>query len=148
MSTLTISFCRSGTEEEYSKQNQLLQDISSCMRDLNAIRVTQAQERAAQVKKSEDDKHKREEMRQAAMEVLSSKFTDFYNHSLHCYYFNLIFLFQSLIEKKKMSSRGIIFCLFIPVSICGYRCQYRRRLETDRGFAVRHLIQISIHRCR
>ena len=77
MSTPTISFCRSGPKEEYSQLNQLLEDISSYMRDLNAIRATQAQERAAQAKKSEDDKRKVEEMRQAAMEVLLSKFADF-----------------------------------------------------------------------
>ena len=77
MSTLAISFCRSGIEEKYFELNQLLEDISSYVRDLNAIRATQAQERVAQVKKSEDDKHKGEEMWQAAMEVLLSKFADF-----------------------------------------------------------------------
>lgn len=89
------------------------------MRDLNAIRATQAQERAPKVKKNEDDKHKGEEMRQAAMEVLSSKFADFTS----------VLLFPTPISlsithrKEEVSSRGTIFYLFISVNICGWRCQ-------------------------
>ena len=65
--------CRSGTEEEYSELSQLLKDISSYMRDLNALKVTQAKEKAAQLKKAQEDKRKAEEMRLAAMEGISSE---------------------------------------------------------------------------
>jgi len=65
--------CRSGTEEEYSELHQLLEDISSYLRDFNTIRAAQAAERAAQLKKAEEDKRKGEEMRRAAMEGISSE---------------------------------------------------------------------------
>lgn len=65
--------CRSGTEEEFTELHQLLEDISSYMKDLSAIRAVQATEKAAQLKKAEEDKRKGEEMRRAAMEGISSE---------------------------------------------------------------------------
>ena len=65
---------RSGTEEEYTELHQLLEDISSYIRDLSAIQSVQAAERAANRKKIEEDKRKGEEMRRAAMEGIGSKF--------------------------------------------------------------------------
>lgn len=51
--------CRSGTEE-YSELHQLLEVISSYLRDFNTIRAAEAAERAAQSKKAEEDKCKGE----------------------------------------------------------------------------------------
>ena len=65
--------CRSGTEEEFTELHQLLEDISSYMKDLSAIRAVQATEKAALQKKIEEDKRKGEEMRRAAMEGISSE---------------------------------------------------------------------------
>ena len=56
------SSCSSGTEEEYSELYQFLEDISSHMRDFRAIRAAQAEERAALLKKAEEDKRKAVEM--------------------------------------------------------------------------------------
>ena len=64
----------SGTEEEYGELSQLLEDISSYLRDIRTIQATQAEERAAQLKKCEMEKRKAEEMRYAAMERMLSKF--------------------------------------------------------------------------
>ena len=64
----------SGTEEEYGELSQLLEDISSYLRDIRTIQATQAEERAAQLKKCEMEKRKAEEMRYAAMERMLSEF--------------------------------------------------------------------------
>lgn len=75
MFTACYSFsskCSSGTEEEYSELHQLLEDISSYMKDFRAMRAAQAEERAALLIKAEEDKRKAEEMRRAAMEGMSS----------------------------------------------------------------------------
>ena len=50
---------------------QLLEDISSYMKDFTALRAAQVLERAAQLKKAHEDKQKGEEMRRAAMEGIS-----------------------------------------------------------------------------
>ena len=63
--------CRSGTEEEYTELNQLLEDISSYMKDFTALRAAQVAKRAVQLKKAQEDKQKGEEMRRAAMEGIS-----------------------------------------------------------------------------
>lgn len=60
---------RSGTEEEYTELQQLLEDISSYLRDVEAAKVAQ---KAANKKKDEDDKRKGEQMRKAAMEGIAS----------------------------------------------------------------------------
>lgn len=65
-------YCSSGTEEEYTELHQLLEDISSYMKDFQAIRALQAEEKAAQLRKVQTDKRKAEEMRHAAMEGMSS----------------------------------------------------------------------------
>ena len=71
-----LMFCyyRSGTEEEYSELQQLMGDISSYLRDLNAVKVAQAAQKEGQVKKAEEDKRKEEEMRRIAMEGSRSMF--------------------------------------------------------------------------
>lgn len=60
---------RSGTEEEYTELQQLLQDIEVYTRDIAAVRDHQKE---SSRKKDEEDKKKGEEMRKAAMEGLSS----------------------------------------------------------------------------
>ena len=67
--TMSISCLRSGTEEEYTELQQLLEDISSYLRDVVAAKVAQ---KAANKKKDEDDKRKGEQMRRAAMEGIAS----------------------------------------------------------------------------
>ena len=62
---------RSGTEEEYTELQQLLEDISSYLRDFVAAKAAQ---KAANKKKDEDDKRKGEEMRRAAMEGIASMY--------------------------------------------------------------------------
>ena len=57
---------RSGTEEEYDELSQLLEDISSYMRDFEELK--------AKKKKEADDKRKAEDMRRAAMEGMASMF--------------------------------------------------------------------------
>ena len=66
------STCSSGTEEDYSELHQLLEDMSSYMRDFRAIGAVQVEEREALLLKAELDKQKAEEMRYAAMEGMSS----------------------------------------------------------------------------
>ena len=66
------NWCRSGTEEEYTDLHQLLEDIHSYVQDFNALKVTQMAQKAAHLKKLEDDKRKGEEMRRAAMEGIGS----------------------------------------------------------------------------
>ena len=56
-------------EEEYSELSQLLEDISSDSRD---VAVLQMKEKEVK-KKEQSDKRKGEEVRKAAMELLSSK---------------------------------------------------------------------------
>ena len=63
--------CRSGTEE-YTELHQLLEDISSYTQDLSASRAAQATIKAAQLKKAEN-KRKGLEIRQAAMEGITSE---------------------------------------------------------------------------
>lgn len=65
---LHTSLHRHGTEEEYSELTQLLEDISSYLRD----RVHQ-KNKGKESKKECEDKMKTEEMRKAAMEGMSSK---------------------------------------------------------------------------
>ena len=64
--------CSSGTEEEYSELQQLLEDISTYLKDFQALRALQAEEKAAQIRKALADKRKGEAMRRAAMKGMSS----------------------------------------------------------------------------
>ena len=57
-------FTRSGTEEEFTELNQLLEDISVYMRDFAS---GQEQQKCEAKQKGEDDRRKGEEMRRAAM---------------------------------------------------------------------------------
>ena len=62
---------RSGTEEEYTELQQLLEDISAYNTDFQAHRE---EEQKLAVLKKTDDKKRSEEMRKAAMEGMSSMF--------------------------------------------------------------------------
>ena len=62
---------RFGTEEEYDELSQLLEDISSYMRDFEELK---AKEKDEKKKKEADDKRKAEDMRRAAMEGMASMF--------------------------------------------------------------------------
>lgn len=70
---IIIFLCSSGTEEEYSELQELLEDVSSYLRDLEDIRAAEAEVKAAKLRKIEADKQKGEEMRRAAMEGMPSK---------------------------------------------------------------------------
>ena len=61
---------RSGTEEEFTALQQLLEDIAQYMHDMAALKESQ---KAAKKRKAEEEKRKGEVMRQAAMERLSSR---------------------------------------------------------------------------
>lgn len=50
-----------------------MEDILSYMKDLTVVRMDLAQEKAAQMKKAEEDKLRSEEMRKSAMEGLTSE---------------------------------------------------------------------------
>ena len=63
---------RSGTEEEYTCLHKLLQDIASYQEDF-AKKVSE--KKSADEEKKQEDKRKGEEMRNAAMNRLSSKFS-------------------------------------------------------------------------
>ena len=54
--------CRSGSEEDFSELNQLLEDINVYMRDLAVVQV----DKKCDARRKEDRK-RGEEMRQAAM---------------------------------------------------------------------------------
>ena len=62
----------------------MLEDISSYMRDFNAIRIARAAQKDAQLKKAEDDKQKGEEMRRAAMEGVSASQLIVYSYMCTC----------------------------------------------------------------
>ena len=68
--TLLYVLCRSGTEEEYTALQQLLEDIVQYMHDMAGLKENQ---KAAKKRKAEEEKRKGEVMRQAAMERLSSR---------------------------------------------------------------------------
>lgn len=59
--------CRSGTEEDFGELQQLLEDISTYMKDFEALKAAQAAQKVVAQKKVEDDKQRGEEMRKAAM---------------------------------------------------------------------------------
>ena len=65
-----ISLNSSGTEEQYSELCQLLEDISSYLRDLA---IQHKKDKAEKKKKDLEDKMKAQDMRKAAMEGISSK---------------------------------------------------------------------------
>ena len=60
---------RSGTDEEYNELSQLLKDIKCYMHDFEQQKAT---EKSRSDGKKEKDKRKGEEMRNAAMECMSS----------------------------------------------------------------------------
>lgn len=62
---------RSGTEEEYGELTQLLEDISTHMRDFEELK---AKEKDKKKKKEAVDKSKAEEMSRAASEGMASMF--------------------------------------------------------------------------
>ena len=70
---------RSGTEEEYSELSQLLEDILLYRRDMADLKAREKEERK---KKERGDKQQGLEMRQAAMQGMSSKFLRF--RSMFC----------------------------------------------------------------
>ena len=62
-----------------------MEDISSYLRDLNAVKVARAAQKEGQVKKAEEDKRKEEEMRRIAMEGSRSMFiVNTYSCVLEC----------------------------------------------------------------
>ena len=62
-----------------------MEDISSYLRDLNAVKVARAAQKEGQVKKAEEDKRKGEEMRRIAMEGSRSMFiVNTYSCVLEC----------------------------------------------------------------
>ena len=63
---------RSGTEEEYSELTQLLEDISTHMKEFDELKERDKDEKKK--KKEAEDKSKAEEMRKAAMEGIASMF--------------------------------------------------------------------------
>ena len=65
---------RSGTEEQYTALQQLLEDISQYMKDFAAARELQ---KGVMKKKVNEDKKKGEEMRKAAMEGQASMYVYF-----------------------------------------------------------------------
>lgn len=67
--TLSL-FLRSGTEEEFSELTQLLEDITSYIRDHSPDKSKQKERKA---KKEEEDRKKGLAIRDAAMETHSSK---------------------------------------------------------------------------
>ena len=113
--------CRSGTEEEYSELHQLLEDISSYLKDFNAVRVAQAAERASQLKKAEEDKRKGEEMRRAAMEGRSSESTDcfMFNSLCVCLSSLLDLLYREETIRRKSSNTTKFRKVLYP--FCGIR---------------------------
>lgn len=76
---------RSGSEEEYSELNQLLEDIATYRRDMHELKTKQTEEKEQKKRKEMEDKKKGLEMRQAAIEGMSSKllmdYSDFYPHT-------------------------------------------------------------------
>ena len=62
---------RSGTEEEYCELTQLLEDISTYMRDFEEVKE---RDKNVKKKKEAEDKSKAEEIRRAAMEGMASTF--------------------------------------------------------------------------
>ena len=70
---------RSVTEEEYSELSQLLEDILLYRRDMADLKAREKEERK---KKERGDKQQGLEMRQAAMQGMSSKFLRF--RSMFC----------------------------------------------------------------
>ena len=80
--------CWSRTEEDYNELIQLLEDIHAYQRDVLTVLN---KERADIKKKEREDKECEEEMRMAAMEMLSGKLmnlsfhvTGFHIHHLFC----------------------------------------------------------------
>ena len=65
-----MKFLRSGTEEEYSQLQELLQDIISYREDMQLLKE---QEKEAKKTKVEEEKQKGLEMRRSAMEGMSSE---------------------------------------------------------------------------
>lgn len=65
------SFASSGTEEEYTELHQLLEDITTYLKDAAELKKERSDMRR---KKEAEDKRKGEEMRKAAMESLAGKF--------------------------------------------------------------------------
>ena len=61
---------RSGSEEDYTELQQLLEDIQQYLQDLA---IAKAEEMKTATQKCNEDKRKGEDMRKAAMEGISSK---------------------------------------------------------------------------
>lgn len=68
---LCTTFGSSGTEEEYTELHQLLEDITTYLKDAAELKKEKGDIRK---KKEAEDKRKGEEMRKAAMESLASKY--------------------------------------------------------------------------
>ena len=66
---------RSGTEEEYDKLSQLLEDIYTFRKDAEE---TQKKEKENKKRKEKEDKRKAAEMRDAALLSLGSKFIEIF----------------------------------------------------------------------
>ena len=66
---------RSGTEEEYDELTQLLEDIYTFRKDAEE---TQKKEKENKKQKEKEDKRKAEEMREAALLSLGSKFIEIF----------------------------------------------------------------------
>ena len=64
---------RSGTEEEYSELSQLLEGMSTYMRDVAVLFVKEQTDKEDKKKKEASNKNKGEGMRKAAIELIGSK---------------------------------------------------------------------------
>lgn len=70
---MRLFMCRSGTEEDFGELQQLLEDISTYMKDFETLKAAQVAQKVAAQKKVENDKQLGEEMRKAAMLRIGSE---------------------------------------------------------------------------
>jgi hypothetical protein len=71
---VTLTLFRSGTEEEYTELQQLLEDVSTYKRDIQELKDTKAKGRAKRKEKEKEKVEKGLEMREAALIGMTSKF--------------------------------------------------------------------------
>ena len=91
---------RSGTEEEYTALQQLLEDIIMYTKDIAAAKEVL---RGISKKKDEEDKKKGEEMRKAAMEgQTSTNISWFLFKNLYNAFAKIAFMFCDQFEKEKV----------------------------------------------
>ena len=68
---------RSGTEEEYDELYQLLEDIFEFQRDMDEKKAQEKEEKRDRRNKELEDKKKGEDIREAALKGMISKFESF-----------------------------------------------------------------------